>query len=55
MEKEIKANVQKSGEETQYEIRKTIVRMLKNVIKGKEIAKILDVSERHVGQSKTIH
>lgn len=52
MEKEIKANAQKAGEETQYEIRKTIVRMLKNGINGKEIAKLLDVSEGHVSNVK---
>ncbi len=52
MEKEIRTNAQKAGEETQYEIRKTIVRMLKNGIKGKEIAKLLDVSEGHVSNVK---
>lgn len=52
MEKELKTNAQKVGTETQYEIRKTIVRMLKNGIKGKEIAKILGVSEGHVSNVK---
>ena len=52
MEKELKANAQKVGEETQYEIRKAIVRMLKKGMKGREIARILDVSEGHVSNVK---
>lgn len=45
MEKELKANVQKVGEETQYKICKAIIRMLRKGMKGREIARILDVSE----------
>lgn len=52
MEKELKINAQKIGSEAQYEIRKIIVRMLKNGIKGKEIAKQLGVSEGHVSNVK---
>lgn len=48
MEEELKLTVQKSSSETQYEVRKLIVRMLKKGIKGKEIANQLDVSEGHV-------
>ncbi len=52
MEEELRINAQKVSTETQYEIRKTIVRMLKNGIKGKEIAKQLGVSEGHVSNVK---
>ena len=52
MENELKINAQKVSSETQYKIRKTIVRMLKNGIKGKEIAKQLGVSEGHVSNVK---
>lgn len=41
MENELKTNARKVGKEAQYEIRKTIIRMLKNGKKGKEIAKDL--------------
>lgn len=52
MEKELRVNAQKASEETQYEIRKAIVRMLKKGMKGREIAKLLDVSEGHVSNVK---
>lgn len=52
MEEELRINAQKVSTETQYEIRKTIVRMLKNGIKGKDIAKQLGVSEGHVSNVK---
>ena len=48
MEDELKLAAQKSSSETQYEIRKLIVRMLKKGIKSKEIANQLGVSEGHV-------
>ena len=48
MEKELSRDVRKVSPETQYEIRKTIVRMLKNGVSGREIAKQLGVSEGHV-------
>ncbi len=46
---ELRINAQKVSTETQYEIRKTIVRMLKNGIKGKDK---LGVSEGHVSNVK---
>lgn len=52
MENELKINAKKVSIETQYEIRKTIVRMLKNGIKGNEIAKQLGVSKGHVSNVK---
>ena len=52
MEKELRANARKADAETQYEIRKAIIRMLKNGMTGKEIAKQLDVSEGHVSNVK---
>ena len=52
MEEELSANAQKITAEMQYEIRKTIVRMLKKGMKGNEIAKILDVSKGHVSNVK---
>jgi transposase len=52
MENELKINAKKVSIETQYEIRKTIVRMLKNGVKGSEIAKQLGVSEGHVSNVK---
>lgn len=52
MEKELKVDARKASEETQYEIRKAIVRMLKKDIKGKEIAKLVCVSEGHVSNVK---
>ena len=52
MENELKTNARKVGKEAQYEIRKTIIRMLKNGKKGKEIAKDLGVSEGHVSNIK---
>lgn len=52
MEKELSVNARKASEETQYEIRKAIVRMLKKDMKGKEIAKLLGVSEGHVSNVK---
>ena len=52
MEKELRTNAQQATAETQYEIRKTIVRMLKKGMKGREIAKLLDVSEGHISNVK---
>ena len=52
MENELKTNARRVGKEAQYEIRKTIIRMLKNGKKGKEIAKDLGVSEGHVSNIK---
>ena len=36
MEKELHANARKADAKTQYEIRKAIIRMLKNGMKGNE-------------------
>ena len=52
MEKELSTNARQATAETQYEIRKTIVRMLKKGMKGREIAKLLDVSEGHISNVK---
>ena len=52
MKKELRANARKADAETQYEIRKAIIRMLKNGMTGKEIAKQLDVSDGHVSNVK---
>ena len=55
MEDELKLAAQKSSSETQYEIRKLIIRMLKKGIKGKEIANQLGVSEGHVSNVKSAY
>lgn len=55
MEEELKLTAQKSSSETQYEIRKLIVRMLKQGIKGKDIANQLGVSEGHVSNVKSAY
>ena len=48
MEDELKANALCMGAKGQHELRKTIIRMLKDGKRGKEIAKELGVSEGHV-------
>lgn len=52
MEKELKTNAKHLNQEAQYQIRKNIVRLLKTGKTGKEIAKLLDVSEGHVSGVK---
>lgn len=52
MEKELRCNAVKMSPESQYEIRKSIIRLWKNGRKDDEIAEILDVSERHVRSVK---
>jgi len=52
MEKELKVNAVELSQEAQYEIRKNIIRLTKNGKKNKEIAEILDVSLRHVQNTK---
>ncbi|MDR1001851.1 MAG: helix-turn-helix domain-containing protein, partial [Oscillospiraceae bacterium] len=52
MEKELKTNDVHLSPEGQYEIRKSIIRLVKSGKSNKEIAEILDVSERHVRATK---
>lgn len=52
MEKELRTNAKHMSPEEQYQIRKSIVRLLKSGKTGKEIAKLLDVSEGHVSGVK---
>ena len=52
METEERTRAKHASAETQYQIRKDIVRMLKAGKTGKEIAKLLDVSEGHVSGVK---
>lgn len=52
MEKELRTNARHLSPEEQYTIRKNIVRLLKTGKTGKEIAKLLDVSEGHVSGVK---
>lgn len=52
MDNELKTNALKATTEEQYQIRKTIVRLLKDGKSGREIAKLLDVSEGHVSNVK---
>ena len=48
MENELRTNAKKASPEQQYEIRKSIIRLLKSGKNQKETAQILDVSYRHV-------
>lgn len=48
MEKELRTNAVHVGQEEQYQIRKSIIRLSKEGRSTKEIAEILDVSLRHV-------
>lgn len=52
MENELRTSAKRLGQEAQYQIRKNIVRLLKTGKTGKEIAKLLDVSEGHVSGVK---
>lgn len=52
MEKELKTNAVRLSPESQYQIRKSIVRLQKQGKTNGEIAEILDVSERHVRSVK---
>lgn len=52
MENELKTNAKHLSQKEQYQIRKNIVRLLKTGKTGKEIAKLLDVSEGHVSGVK---
>lgn len=52
MNKELKTNAKHLSQDEQYQIRKSIVRLLKAGKTGKEIAELLDVSEGHVSGVK---
>ncbi len=51
-ENKLKTNARSVGTETQYEIRKNRIRLLKSGKTGREIAKLLGVSEGHVSNTK---
>ncbi len=51
-ENELKTNARSVGTETQYEIRKNRIRLLKSGKTGREVAKLLGVSEGHVSNTK---
>lgn len=55
MESELKTNAVELSQEAQYEIRKNIIRLSKKGKTSKEIAEILDVSLRHVQNTKKIY
>ena len=55
MEDELKANALSMGSKGQHELRKTIIRMLKDGKRGTEIAKELGVSEGHVSNVKKLY
>lgn len=55
MEKELRTNAKRLSPEEQYTIRRNIVRLLKSGKTGKEIAKLLDVSEGHVSGVKKVY
>jgi transposase len=52
MENELKTDAKHASPREQYQIRKNIVRLLKSGKNGREIAKLLDVSEGHVSGVK---
>lgn len=55
MENELKTNAVRLGQEEQYQIRKSIIRLSKEGKSNNEIAEILDVSLRHVQSTKKIY
>ena len=55
MEDELKADVLNMGAKGQHELRKTIIRMLKDGKRGVEIAKELGVSKGHVSNVKKLY
>ena len=55
MENELKADALSMGSKGQHELRKTIIRMLKDGKSGKQIAKDLGVSEGHVSNVKKLY
>ena len=52
MDNKLNTNARSVGTETQYEIRKSIIRLLKSGKSGREVAKLLSVSEGHVSNTK---
>ena len=52
MENELKTNAIHLSPEEQYQIRKSIIRLSKKGNRNEEIAEILDVSLRHVQNTK---
>jgi transposase len=55
MENELKTQAVRLSPEEQYQVRKSIIRLSKNGKKNNEIAEILDVSLRHVQNTKKIY
>jgi transposase len=55
MNNELKTNAVRLSPEEQYQIRKSIIRLLKKGKDTKEVAEILDVSLRHVQNTKKIY
>ena len=55
MDNELKSNALGMGSKGQFELRKTIIRMVKDGKQGKEIANILGVSEGHVSNVKKLY
>jgi len=55
MENELKTNAVSLSPNEQYQIRKSIVRLVKQGKSNEEIAEVLDVSERHVRNVKKIY
>jgi len=55
MENELRTNAVRLSPEQQYQIRKSIVRLLKQGKSNNEVAAILDVSERHIRNVKKIY
>jgi transposase len=53
MEKELRTNAKRLSPEEQFQIRKSIIRLSKDGKKVKEIAILLDVSERHVKATRS--
>lgn len=52
MEKGLKTNAKRLGQAEQYQLRKSIIRMLKKGIAPDEVASVLDVSRSHVYATK---
>lgn len=55
MENELKTNAVRLSQEEQYQIRKSIIRLSKNGKNNNEIVEILDVSLRHVQNTKKLY
>ena len=55
MENELKSDALNIGSKGQHDLRKTIIRMLKDGKKGNEIAKDLGVSVGHVSNVKKLY